>query len=77
MIGRIEIVLGQDSTLPEVRDRLSRIFGIANYSVATHLPLDFEGMANAIVAQLPARESAEQFSRAGPSCRSKVRDTLA
>ncbi len=45
-IGRIEIVLGQDSTLPEVIDRLSRIFGIANYSVATHVPLDFEGMAS-------------------------------
>ena len=60
-IGRIEIVLGQDSTLPEVSDRLSRIFGIANYSVATHLPLDFEGMASAIVSQLPPRESAESF----------------
>jgi len=60
-IGRIEIVLGQDSTLPEVSDRLSRIFGIANYSVATHLPLDFEGMVSAIVSQLPPRESAESF----------------
>ena len=28
-IGRIEIVLGQDDALPEVRDRLSRVFGIA------------------------------------------------
>ena len=60
-IGRIEIVLGQDAALPEVRARLSRIFGIANYSVATHLPLDFEGMASAIVSQLPPRESAESF----------------
>ena len=60
-IGRIEIVLGQDSALPEVRDRLSRIFGIANYSVATHLPIDFEGMASAIVAQLPPKESAKSF----------------
>ena len=60
-IGRIEIVLGRDSTLPEVSDRLSRIFGIANYSVATHLPLDFEGMAGAIVAQLPPKESVNSF----------------
>ena len=28
-IGRIEIVLGQDDALPEVRDRLSRVFGVA------------------------------------------------
>src|SRR4030095_5587718 len=60
-IGRIEIVLGQDSTLPEVSDRLSRVFGIANYSVATHLPLDFEGMAASIVARLPPKESAKSF----------------
>jgi thiamine biosynthesis protein ThiI len=60
-IGRIEVVLGQDEVLPEVLDRLSRIFGIANYAVATHVPLDFEGMANAIVARLPPKESARSF----------------
>ena len=43
-IGRIEIVLGQDHVMPEVLDRLSRIFGIHNYSVSTRVPLDFEGM---------------------------------
>jgi thiamine biosynthesis protein ThiI len=37
-IGRIEIVLGQDEALPEVLDRLKRVFGIANYSVATRVP---------------------------------------
>src|SRR4030095_13474292 len=60
-IGRIEIVLGQDSTLPEVSDPLARICGSANYSVPTHLPRDFEGMAGAIVAQLPPKESANSF----------------
>ena len=47
------------TALPEVRDRLSRIFGIANYSVATRVPLDFDGMADAIVSQLPPQESVE------------------
>lgn len=61
LIGRIEIVLGQDSAMPEVLDRLSRIFGIANYSIATRIPLDFEGMADAIVSRLPPRESATSF----------------
>jgi thiamine biosynthesis protein ThiI len=61
LIGRIEIVLGQDSAAPEVIDRLSRVFGIANYSVASRVPLDFEGMANAVVAQLPPREAVKSF----------------
>jgi thiamine biosynthesis protein ThiI len=60
-IGRIEVVLGQDEALPEVLDRLRRVFGIANYAVATRVPLDFDGMANAIVANLPPKESATSF----------------
>ena len=60
-IGRIEIVLGQESAMAEVRERLSRVFGIANYSEAMHVPLDFDGMAEAIVSQLPPKESATTF----------------
>ena len=46
-IGRIEIVLGQESAMPEIRDRLSRVFGVANYAAAMHIPRDFDGMAEA------------------------------
>jgi len=60
-IGRIEIVLAQDEVLPEALDRLKRIFGIANYSVATRVPTDVEGMAEAIVSRLPPKESATTF----------------
>jgi tRNA uracil 4-sulfurtransferase len=60
-IGRIEIVLAQDEVLPEALDRLSRVFGVANFSAATRVPLDFEGMAEAVVAQLPPREAASSF----------------
>jgi tRNA uracil 4-sulfurtransferase len=60
-IGRIEIVLAQDEVLPEALDRLKRIFGIANYSVATRVPSDFEGMAEAIVSRLPPKETAKTF----------------
>jgi thiamine biosynthesis protein ThiI len=60
-IGRIEIVLAQDDVLPEALDRLKRIFGIANYSVATRVPLDFDGMAEAIVTRLPPKESVGSF----------------
>ncbi|MFM8532507.1 MAG: tRNA uracil 4-sulfurtransferase ThiI [Acidimicrobiia bacterium] len=60
-VGCIEVVLGRDEVLPEVLKRLSRVFGIANYAVATHLPRDFDGMADAIVSRLPAKESARSF----------------
>lgn len=60
-MGRIEIVLGREATAGEIRERMSRVFGIANYSVATRVPLDFEGMAEAIVSRLPPRESASSF----------------
>ena len=60
-IGRIEIVAADDAAVPEIRERLGRVFGIANYAVATHVPLDFDGMANAIVAQLPPQESVNSF----------------
>ena len=60
-IGRIEIILGDDSAMPEILDRLSRIFGIANYAVAARIPLDFEAMADAIVSRLPPKESAQTF----------------
>ena len=60
-MGRIEIVLGREATAGEIRDRMGRVFGIANYSVATRIPLDFEGMAEAIVSRLPPRESVSSF----------------
>lgn len=60
-VGRIEIVLGQEHTKDEVKDRLSRVFGIANYAEAFHVPRDFEGMAEAIVARLPPKASATSF----------------
>ena len=60
-IGRIEIVPGQESAIPEIRHRLSRVFGVANYSAAIHLPRDFETMAAAIVSQLPPKEAARSF----------------
>lgn len=60
-IGRIEIVLGQESAMAEVRERLSRVFGVANYSEAVHVPLDFDAMAEAIVSRLPPKASANSF----------------
>ena len=60
-MGRIEIVLNQAATADEVRERMTRVFGLANYSVATRVPLDFDGMAGAVVAMLPPREGIGSF----------------
>src|SRR6266508_6360827 len=62
-MGRIEIVLGSEDLWPEVRERLSRVFGLANFSLARRVPLglpasttaagDVETIADALVRDLP------------------------
>jgi len=60
-MGRVEIVLNKEATADDVRERMSRVFGLANYAMAARVPLDFEGMANAIVVMLPPREGIGSF----------------
>lgn len=52
LMGRIEIELGSEASAPEVSDRLRRVFGIANFSVARRAPLDLDQMAAAILRDL-------------------------
>src|SRR5207342_2511895 len=40
LMGRIEVVLGPDASPDAVGERISRVFGIANYSYAGRTPLD-------------------------------------
>src|SRR3954449_4547362 len=51
-MGRIELELRPDSPWEEVRERLGRIFGIANFSHASHGPHDFNGLAAAILDEV-------------------------
>lgn len=55
-MGRIEVVLNSEVTADEVRDRMSRVFGLANYSLALRVPLDFDGMSTAMIGALPPTE---------------------
>jgi len=55
IMGRIELELGDDTPWDDVRERLSRVFGIANFSYANRGPHDFEQLAAAILADLAAR----------------------
>ena len=51
-MGRIEIMLGSPDAWDAVADRLRYVFGIANFSRAALVPLDIDGIANAILEDL-------------------------
>ena len=51
-MGRIELELRSDSPWEEVRERLGRIFGIANFSYANHGPHDFKALAAKILEEI-------------------------
>jgi thiamine biosynthesis protein ThiI len=51
-MGRIEIILGSPDVWGEVADRLRQVFGIANFSRAALVPLDVDGIANAILEDI-------------------------
>lgn len=67
VMGRIEIELGSDLPSPEpqasslawekVRDRVRRVFGIANFSYAGRGPLDLKALAATILADLEDRQT--------------------
>lgn len=59
-MGRVEIVFARESDWTEIRERLSRTFGIANFALAGRAPLDVDVMADCIVARLP-QEPVESF----------------
>jgi thiamine biosynthesis protein ThiI len=54
-MGRIEIEMGPDSPWAEVRARMERVFGIANFSMAGRGPHDFDALAAAILADVGDR----------------------
>ena len=51
-MGRLEIELETGAAWSDVRDRVRRVFGIANFSFAGRAPHDFDAMASAILADL-------------------------
>jgi tRNA uracil 4-sulfurtransferase len=52
VMGRIELELAPAASWDDVRERLRRVFGIANFSHANRAPHDFAALAQAIVADL-------------------------
>jgi thiamine biosynthesis protein ThiI len=52
-MGRIEIVLEREADWAEVRDRLKRTCGLANFALARRAPLEVDAMIDEIVRHLP------------------------
>jgi thiamine biosynthesis protein ThiI len=52
-MGRIDIVFDRDEDWPEIERRLSRTFGLANFSLAHRAPHDVEKIADGILRDLP------------------------
>ncbi len=55
LMGRIEVVLGPDTDWDEVRARLGRMFGVANFARARRTGRDLDELAAAILADLDGR----------------------
>ena len=55
VVGRIVVRLGDDADWPEVRERLKRVPGIANFSGATHVVPDVNVIADGVLAGLAGR----------------------
>jgi tRNA uracil 4-sulfurtransferase len=52
LMGRIEIVLGPSASYDAVKERLQRVFGIANFSKAGRAPRDLDAIAAAVLTDL-------------------------
>jgi thiamine biosynthesis protein ThiI len=52
LMGRIEIILEPAVDWEPVRDRVARVFGVANFAKAGRTPLDIEAIAEAILGDL-------------------------
>lgn len=52
LMGRMELVLDPSAEWDAVRDRVSRVFGIANFARAGSAPLEIEAITNAILEDL-------------------------
>ncbi len=59
-MGRVEVVFKRESDWPEVRERLTRTFGLANFSLARRAPLDIDAIGDGILEHLP-REPVDSF----------------
>jgi thiamine biosynthesis protein ThiI len=56
VMGRIEIEMAAETPWPEVKERMGRVFGIANFSMAGRGPHDLDALASTILADVGDRQ---------------------
>lgn len=61
LMGRIELVLDEGAQWETVRDRVSRVFGVANFAKAGSARLDLPAVAEAILADLGEQAGVTTF----------------
>ena len=61
LMGRIELVLDEGAEWETVRDRVSRVFGVANFAKAGSARLDLPAVAEAILADLGQQAGVTTF----------------
>lgn len=61
LMGRIELVLDEGAEWETVRDRVSRVFGVANFAKAGSARLDLPAVAEAILADLGEQAGVTTF----------------
>lgn len=57
LMGRIELLLDDGARWEDVSERVSRVFGVANFARAGRVPLDIDAIATAILEDLGDREA--------------------
>jgi tRNA uracil 4-sulfurtransferase len=82
VMGRIEIELGPKAQWDDVRGRIARVFGVANFSYAARAPHDFDAMAAAILGavgdlqpasfRVSARRADKRFPLTSPQIEREV-----
>ena len=55
LMGRVEVLLDENTDWVPVRDRISRVFGVANFAQAGRAALDVDAIAQAVLADLGDR----------------------
>jgi thiamine biosynthesis protein ThiI len=61
LMGRIELVLDERADWPAVRERVSRVFGVANFARAGRAALDVDAIARAVLADLEGIPAPKTF----------------
>jgi len=56
--GRVVVLLGKDANWPEIRHRLGKVFGIANFSLAQRTERNIDDLTDGVVAAIEGRRFA-------------------